>query len=632
MIDSIDISSTNSVFCTIIVAVAIAIIVVEVCLLLSYKQRNYSTAAKAIEILDRYEHGYIKVDEIQKVDKTVVRWLTQYLKGESTPLAFKPEKSKSNDFILLSYPTALSKPVPKSPVSFAPALLTALGILGTFWGISSGLQGVDLDNINESQQLIEASQELLTGMKTAFSTSLAGLIAAIVFMLLLFATANIRASIRNDLRKKLSDIAFIESSNHLLSRLDNEADKEVANTLQDVANSLSGFNADAIAEAVRSAIASPDSLLVQELKQVIYNTSSLSDLTPKEIASANQESFKDLIDPLTEEIKQLRVLQESQGQTVESLVRQLHELHTKLIEPVVLRLDQSAELTKEASAAVTALKDELGGISKNLAGAVITIQDFQKDTLTRLQEFAGELRDILGEFRTDTRDVLQDVASEINRAVEQSIQGMEQQRTIFKENADKVSATFQNIHGIIRDANKVVQGELRDFRREYQEQLKDFLGDQHHELQTIVEQIGKVFQEDVEKRKRLIAQIEQSMDKVQQTVKATSNLANAIGLSDSQRLAEQQEFFREIGRSANQVTKQYSEMVDRFDEALEIGYEQLSEYLKKAEEAYGKRLKDADNAAAEVCTRLKETSDGLKYVVECLVATDKDLKNSSEGN
>ncbi|RMF22062.1 MAG: hypothetical protein D6756_11275 [Cyanobacteria bacterium J083] len=180
---------------------------------------------------------------------------------------------------MLSYPSVLGKPVPRSPVSFAPALLTAIGILGTFSGIFLGLRGVDLENINESEQLIEASQKLLMGMKTSFSTSLLGLGAAITFILILSLGANKRTAIRNRLRKKLSDIAFLENPNRLLSRLDNDGNLEVAKTLETVANNLSGFNADVIANAVKSAIASPDSPLVLELKQIIHNTSSLSNLT-----------------------------------------------------------------------------------------------------------------------------------------------------------------------------------------------------------------------------------------------------------------------------------------------------------------------------------------------------------------
>ena len=583
----------NIVFYLVIFAFAFVIGIVETISIYSYQKGDYKIAKIAITKLIEYQknnRNYIKAET--KEEKTIITWLTQHFKGSSPPSAFKPEQNKNGDFILFSYPSILGKPVPRSPVSFAPALLTAIGILGTFTGIFLGLRGVDLENINETQQLIAASQELLGGMKTSFSTSLFGLGAAIFFILILSLGAQIRTKVRNDLRKKLSDIAFLENPNRLLSRLDNEGNLEVAKTLQTVANNLSGLNAEVIASAVKSAIAAPDSPLVLELKQ-------------------------------------LRELQESQGQTVESLVKQLRN---ELIEPVVTRLDQSAELTKEASAAVIGLKNELGDISQSLAGAVTTIQSFQQDTLIKLQEFTTELRNILGEFQTDTKGVLENVASEINRAVEQSIQGMEQQRTIFKENADEVSATFQNIHGIIRDTNQVVQQELEVFRKEYQERLQEFLGNQHHELQTIVEQIGRVFQEDVARRERLIEQIEQSMDKIQQTVKATSNLANAIGLSDSQRLAEQQSFFREIGQSANQVTKQYRTMIDRFNEGMEISNEKLSDYLKQANETYTRSIQDADKAAAEVCTKLNETSHGLMSTAEFLVSAAKELKNSNGGN
>ena len=221
MIDSI-----NNVFYIVIIIVAFAIGIVEKVSIANYQKKDCDTAKKAIDILEKYQDGYIKVD------KTIIRWLIQYLKGESTPSSFKPEQSKGSDFILLSYPSVLGKPVPRSPVSFAPALLTALGILGTFSGIFLGLRGVDLENINESQQLIEASQKLLMGMKTSFSTSLLGLGAAITFILILSLGANKRTLIRNRLRKKLSDIAFLENPNHLLSRLDNEGNIEIANTLQ----------------------------------------------------------------------------------------------------------------------------------------------------------------------------------------------------------------------------------------------------------------------------------------------------------------------------------------------------------------------------------------------------------------
>jgi uncharacterized protein YbcC (UPF0753/DUF2309 family) len=101
------------------------------------------------------------------------------------------------------------------------------------------------------------------------------------------------------------------------------------------------LNADVIANAVKSAIAPIVSEIksLEKIDRLIDNTLSLSDLTPKAIASATSDNFTVLINPISQEIKQLRELQESKGQTVESLVKQLRN---ELIEPVVTRLDQSA--------------------------------------------------------------------------------------------------------------------------------------------------------------------------------------------------------------------------------------------------------------------------------------------------
>lgn len=62
---------------------------------------------------------------------------------------------------------------------YAPTLLTTLGILGTFFGIVIGLLGFDVTDIDGS---IEA---LLGGMKTAFITSLAGMLLSVVYKVLI---------------------------------------------------------------------------------------------------------------------------------------------------------------------------------------------------------------------------------------------------------------------------------------------------------------------------------------------------------------------------------------------------------------------------------------------------------------
>ena len=62
-----------------------------------------------------------------------------------------------------------------------PSLLTSLGILGTFMGLSRGLSSL---NFADSTELVEGIPALLEGMRFAFGTSVAGISCSIVFNML----------------------------------------------------------------------------------------------------------------------------------------------------------------------------------------------------------------------------------------------------------------------------------------------------------------------------------------------------------------------------------------------------------------------------------------------------------------
>lgn len=64
-----------------------------------------------------------------------------------------------------------------------PGILTSLGILGTFLGLVLGLSGLNL-NAADTSALLAAMEQLIGGMSTAFLTSIAGVIASIIFNLL----------------------------------------------------------------------------------------------------------------------------------------------------------------------------------------------------------------------------------------------------------------------------------------------------------------------------------------------------------------------------------------------------------------------------------------------------------------
>lgn len=61
-----------------------------------------------------------------------------------------------------------------------PGIFTGLGLLGTFAGITAGISGIDLGNVETMKSGIEV---LLSGTQTAFVTSVVGLILALVYNL-----------------------------------------------------------------------------------------------------------------------------------------------------------------------------------------------------------------------------------------------------------------------------------------------------------------------------------------------------------------------------------------------------------------------------------------------------------------
>ena len=62
-----------------------------------------------------------------------------------------------------------------------PGLLTSLGILGTFIGLTRGMSKLDFSN---SAALMSAIPTLLEGMKYAFETSVAGIVCSLAFSML----------------------------------------------------------------------------------------------------------------------------------------------------------------------------------------------------------------------------------------------------------------------------------------------------------------------------------------------------------------------------------------------------------------------------------------------------------------
>lgn len=608
-----------------ILIIAIWLAIVEIRAIQHYQNVECGSTIKAIESLKSYQgtenNGLIISSTI---GEEAFQWLCRHLNGQVVMgHAFQPYRREDGMFVLISWPSVLSSAVPRGPVYFAPTLLTALGVLGTFGGISLGLQQISPDATADVNSLLASSNQLLGGMKTAFSTSLVGLGTATFFMWFLAAGEKKRQRYRNALRQQISRIAFLETPGHLLGRLDTSSSHKAAEELQRVTESLAGLS----------------TLNAEEIG--------------RQIAIALKPGFVAIRNDLAHQRKTIEAQRQELLQTL------VQSLRTDVIEPVVVKLDESARMTQEASSAVRQLKEELGGISSSLASSIQTIETFQKDTLIKLQEFAGDLHQILRQFQLEIQDsvrdsaeqqkaMLQEVRSSTENTLEQANAAFVSQTETLKqvgENASELMSTastelrstLENIGSSLQATRITVQEELEEFRVNYQNALNLFfeqqnnlldttLGKQREGLEQVVQDLQRVFKEDAQ---AMGQQVIESMEKIEHTARVVETMANTIGLSSTERIAQLQELTRTIGQEAKQVDQSYRALSDQFDKALHSGNEQLSQYLKEASETYNVRLKDMDSAAVSLCQQLRETSNGLMSVAEYLVSAANDFKGSN---
>ncbi|MFN6485006.1 MULTISPECIES: MotA/TolQ/ExbB proton channel family protein [unclassified Nostoc] len=394
--------------------VLLVAILVEFYTLGQYWRSECGTTRASIKFLSNLKKGK-KI----KLSNGVNKWLKDHI-GTDDSSRFRQQ---DGNYILIKYPSVLARPIPRSSLRFVTTLCTAIGLLGTFYGIQQGLQGINLST-KDTNELMTASKELLVGMKTAFSTSMMGLGSGSVFTLVLFVCDSGRQAKRDSLRHKLNAIATLKTTDNSNSNL--------VEAFIRVGNKLSGLNqpsAEAIGQAVGKSIAEQNanrevaealSLVAKNLtelkqlnaeaigqavgKSIAEQFVGLNQLSAQAIGLAVRQQIFPALEAIFKEQKQLRELQENQGQRVlEELIK---DMRVQVLEPIADRLDKSAKLTEQASTAVLILHKELGGISESLASSILTIQNFQQETLVELQKFANNLGDTLNHFKTDTRGVL----------------------------------------------------------------------------------------------------------------------------------------------------------------------------------------------------------------------------------
>lgn len=406
-------------------------------------------------------------------------------------------------------------------VEYFPTLVSTLGVLGTFWGITRGLIAFDTTDLDRS------IPSLLDGLKTAFFTSLAGMIGSMA----LSAVINWKQD-KNE--GGISDI--------------NQAASEIAQAVRAMSN--------ANIETIRSI---QQQLTEQEAdRKAFYRTvgevmSKIAD-TQKTITSAidslvvlqrNQEnSLADIKDTNTSMLNSLGNLGEAtaqQASSISSVVRYSQE-----ISEYTHHLGEILDVISGMSGTGNEINEKVGNLKEIIHGEVIEIEDSMTKTNQLLESKFDEFTVLLKKSNTEALvEVMKKVTEEFQKQMNSLI------NKLIQENFDQLNKSVEKLNQWQQENKEMIAS----LTQQYKEMSDNFeatsssLTRVKEDTTSLVSEGGKLHQ--------LVDALNQVIIEDERFIEVTKELHEAANLSKSN-----MESFNESTKVLNEWVRKQRKFVD----------------------------------------------------------------------
>ena len=299
-----------------------------------------------------------------------------------------------------------------------PNLLTSLGILGTFMGLSRGLSSL---NFADAAQLISGIPNLLSGMRFAFGTSVAGISCSLVFNMLNrisqgssyraiddFVSSFTQLAMSRPLDNDVQLICQNQDRNHMLQginetladRLAENVGLAITRAMEPVAGSMDRF----IVGATRNQIEGVHRIVSRFLEEMNQSLSgqirSLGDamdaVSGNQMAAARQaEETLRSAGGIVQEARELRELTDQVLVRFDGYVAEIKETRKR---------DESFEKrSAELMGRMEKQNQELTRLMENLAARVDAIPDLKSREAT--DEALAGIREVTGNLNESVRSI-----------------------------------------------------------------------------------------------------------------------------------------------------------------------------------------------------------------------------------
>lgn len=451
--------------------------------------------------------------------------------------------------------------------NYSPTLLTSLGILGTFIGISIGLVHFDTNNIDTS------IADLLAGMKTAFITSLIGMTYSIIINI-----------VKGLVKSKQNTLESYNESYIAAENLD---------TLKQILYMFDIKNNDSI------------TCILKNIKDDIHNNMNSS----KELAAANNE--------ILGEIKNITVEENRNLTTLHNMLENLYSNMSSFTN----KLDDVYTILPKYETLLTNIQENMMKINSDILSLNETNYKKFNDFVELYDEKTNKVLETVNNQANGIIETYKDTNIEF-------VNKMQEYHEYFNEFSKILWDKIDNFTEILsKSATEAIIEALRDVIRDFNKNITDQFGDNFKELNSAVFKLvewQENYKEQLSEMKKqydtsveAISSIETSLNTAAQSSKEIpTNMAlmeDILSINKKQldELGEHLQAFAEIKDKAVSALPSIAEYIEQ----MKL---QINDTISKLSGIYNEYVQNINSLQEKVFSDVKQISDNISNETKVL--------------